>query len=217
MPVAMPAVMSVTMAIGAYALSQAEGDPVAAVGDRGTGRRRRAVQRQDRHADHEPAHASTRRSRSAMPSPRTCCSPRRWRRQTQQRGPDRPGGAARAQGPVGARAASSRPQFVPFDPVNKRTVATVIDAQGRTIHYAKGAPQVIAGAVQARSGDARANITARSADLAVARLSRARRRAARTTARPGSWSASSRCRTRRGRTPRPPSPRPRSSASTSRW
>jgi H+-transporting ATPase len=34
--------------------------------------------------------------------------------------------------------------FVPFDPVNKRTVATIVDAQGRTIQYAKGAPQVIA-------------------------------------------------------------------------
>jgi H+-transporting ATPase len=35
-------------------------------------------------------------------------------------------------------------QFVPFDPVRKRTVATIIDAQGRTRLYAKGAPQVIA-------------------------------------------------------------------------
>ncbi|HPB74538.1 MAG TPA: plasma-membrane proton-efflux P-type ATPase [Chromatiaceae bacterium] len=35
-------------------------------------------------------------------------------------------------------------KFVPFDPVNKKTVATVTDAQGRTFHYAKGAPQAIA-------------------------------------------------------------------------
>src|SRR5262245_22036715 len=35
--------------------------------------------------------------------------------------------------------------FVPFDPVSKRTEATVIDTQGRERHYAKGAPQVIAG------------------------------------------------------------------------
>jgi H+-transporting ATPase len=33
--------------------------------------------------------------------------------------------------------------FVPFDPVNKRTEATVTDAKGETRHYAKGAPQVI--------------------------------------------------------------------------
>jgi H+-transporting ATPase len=35
-------------------------------------------------------------------------------------------------------------KFVPFDPVNKRTVATVVDAAGHTEQYAKGAPQVIA-------------------------------------------------------------------------
>jgi H+-transporting ATPase len=33
--------------------------------------------------------------------------------------------------------------FVPFDPVNKRTEATVTDAKGETRYYAKGAPQVI--------------------------------------------------------------------------
>ena len=35
-------------------------------------------------------------------------------------------------------------KFVPFDPVNKKTVASVTDAQGRTFQYAKGAPQAIA-------------------------------------------------------------------------
>ena len=34
--------------------------------------------------------------------------------------------------------------FVPFDPVNKRTVATVVDTAGHAHRYAKGAPQVIA-------------------------------------------------------------------------
>jgi H+-transporting ATPase len=33
--------------------------------------------------------------------------------------------------------------FVPFDPVNKRTVATIVDAAGQARHYAKGAPQAI--------------------------------------------------------------------------
>jgi len=33
--------------------------------------------------------------------------------------------------------------FVPFDPVNKRTVSTVEDQEGRICHYAKGAPQAI--------------------------------------------------------------------------
>ena len=34
--------------------------------------------------------------------------------------------------------------FVPFDPVNKKTVGIVQGPDGQTIHYAKGAPQVIA-------------------------------------------------------------------------
>ena len=33
--------------------------------------------------------------------------------------------------------------LVPFDPVNKRTMTTVIDPHGKTWHYAKGAPQAI--------------------------------------------------------------------------
>jgi H+-transporting ATPase len=33
--------------------------------------------------------------------------------------------------------------FVPFDPVNKRTIATIVDVAGKTRHYAKGAPQAI--------------------------------------------------------------------------
>jgi H+-transporting ATPase len=48
-------------------------------------------------------------------------------------------------------AAGSRPEiaqakqtdFVPFDPVSKRTLATVVDASGKTRRYAKGAPQAI--------------------------------------------------------------------------
>src|SRR5262252_8477693 len=35
--------------------------------------------------------------------------------------------------------------FVPFDPVNKRTIATVMEQGGKVRHYAKGAPQAIAG------------------------------------------------------------------------
>jgi H+-transporting ATPase len=34
-------------------------------------------------------------------------------------------------------------KFVPFDPVSKRTAATVIDAQGKSVVVTKGAPQVI--------------------------------------------------------------------------
>ena len=34
-------------------------------------------------------------------------------------------------------------KLVPFDPVNKRTMTTVVDANGKTWEYAKGAPQAI--------------------------------------------------------------------------
>src|SRR5271165_7196813 len=34
-------------------------------------------------------------------------------------------------------------KLVPFDPVNKRTMTTVVDANGKTWQYAKGAPQAI--------------------------------------------------------------------------
>ncbi len=34
-------------------------------------------------------------------------------------------------------------KFIPFDPVNKRTLAEIVDAQGRKFQVAKGAPQVI--------------------------------------------------------------------------
>lgn len=41
-------------------------------------------------------------------------------------------------------AAYKQVDFVPFDPVNKKTVATVTAPDGKTIRYAKGAPQAIA-------------------------------------------------------------------------
>ncbi len=34
-------------------------------------------------------------------------------------------------------------QFVPFDPVNKKTESTIKDAKGSTFKVAKGAPQVV--------------------------------------------------------------------------
>jgi H+-transporting ATPase len=40
-------------------------------------------------------------------------------------------------------------KFVPFDPVSKRTAATVSDAQGKTLVVAKGAPQAIVDLAQA--------------------------------------------------------------------
>ena len=69
-PVAMPAVFSITMALGRAGAVEAEGDRLQAVGHRGDGRCRHSVLRQDRHADQEPAHAWAIRS----------CSPPRTRR-----------------------------------------------------------------------------------------------------------------------------------------
>jgi H+-transporting ATPase len=42
--------------------------------------------------------------------------------------------------------------FVPFDPVNKRTIATVIEQGGKIRHYAKGAPQAIASLAKPDAG-----------------------------------------------------------------
>ena len=43
---------------------------------------------------------------------------------------------------------TSKLKFVPFDPVGKRTEATVRDRQGQTFKVTKGAPQVILGTGQ---------------------------------------------------------------------
>ena len=42
--------------------------------------------------------------------------------------------------------------FVPFDPVNKRTIATVMEQAGQIRHYAKGAPQAIASLAKPDAG-----------------------------------------------------------------
>ena len=42
--------------------------------------------------------------------------------------------------------------FVPFDPVNKRTISTVMEQGGQVRHYAKGAPQAIAGLAKPDAG-----------------------------------------------------------------
>ena len=42
--------------------------------------------------------------------------------------------------------------FVPFDPVNKRTISTVMEPGGQVRHYAKGAPQAIASLAKPDTG-----------------------------------------------------------------
>ncbi|MCP4625770.1 MAG: plasma-membrane proton-efflux P-type ATPase [bacterium] len=56
--------------------------------------------------------------------------------------------------------------FVPFDPVGKRTEATVSDAQGSTLKYTKGAPQVIIDLCRLDAG-ARAKATRSVSELAA--------------------------------------------------
>jgi H+-transporting ATPase len=63
-------------------------------------------------------------------------------------------------------AGTKQTAFVPFDPVNKRTIATVTDANGETRYYAKGAPQVIL-ALAKVDGAIAARYTKTVADLAA--------------------------------------------------
>ncbi len=51
--------------------------------------------------------------------------------------------------------AYTQTNFVPFDPVTKRTAATVTDAHGKTIVVSKGAPQVIGDLVGVSGADAK--------------------------------------------------------------
>ncbi|MHA7664462.1 plasma-membrane proton-efflux P-type ATPase [Mycolicibacterium sp. HS_4_1] len=51
--------------------------------------------------------------------------------------------------------AYTQTNFLPFDPVTKRTAATVTDAHGKTIVVSKGAPQVIADLVEVSGADAK--------------------------------------------------------------
>src|SRR5438067_6196856 len=55
--------------------------------------------------------------------------------------------------------------YVPFDPVNKRTEATIKDASGKTFRVTKGAPQVILGLAQLSGSDfEKANQTVNNLD-----------------------------------------------------
>ena len=56
--------------------------------------------------------------------------------------------------------------FTPFDPVNKKTIGVVEDASGKRVAYAKGAPQVIAALAGVTAGAAADAYTSTVADLA---------------------------------------------------
>ena len=109
--------------------------------------------------------------------------------------------------PDGARHRSSRPRSCRSTRSTRRTVATVTDAQGRTFHYAKGAPQAIAelcklDPVTRGKYDGQVNDLAGHGYRALGVASSDRR--------PGldAGGPAVPARTRRAPTPRPPSPRP---------
>jgi H+-transporting ATPase len=107
-------------------------------------------------------------------------------------------------------------KFTPFDPVSKRTEATVTDASGMTIVVTKGAPQVIVDLAKPT-----ADVATRVKNPSTNSRPRARGRSgspARKTPRiPGRCSASCRCPTRRATIPSGPSSWSRRRACGSRW
>jgi H+-transporting ATPase len=145
-PVALPAVMSVTMAIGAYALSR------------------------------EKAILSRLSAIEELAGVDVLCSDKTGTLTLNQLGVDRaiPFGAATADEIMlaatlatqrssedaidlavlhgledqAALAGYKETAFEPFDPVSKRTVATVTDVAGKSLRFAKGAPQAIAAVVR---------------------------------------------------------------------
>ncbi len=140
-PVALPAVMSVTMAIGAYALSKQKailsrlsaieelaGVDVLCSDKTGT------LTLNELTVDSEIAFGGSK--------PADVLTAAALATQTSSEDPIDLA-VLRALKDKSALANMKQTAFVPFDPVNKRTVATVTDAKGDTRHYAKGAPQVI--------------------------------------------------------------------------
>ena len=104
-PVAMPTVLSVTMAVGARKLAKKAGDRQQTGRHRGTGRRRRALRRQDGHADAEQIDAR----RALLPRQnhaRRSDPGRRARLATGERRHDRSGRARRPEGQGRAEALS---------------------------------------------------------------------------------------------------------------
>ena len=106
--------------------------------------------------------------------------------------------------------------FLPFDPVRKRTEATVSDADGQPFQVTKGAPQVIADLCHLSDARPQAR-EPRPSTTSPPRASAPWALPAATTASGGTCWASCRSSTRHGRTRPTPSPRRPSTASGSRW
>ena len=154
-PVAMPTVLSVTMAVGARLLAKAAGDCDPVGGHRGIGGRGRAVRGQDRHPDPEQADAGRSVQCEQLSPPSKSSSMRALASRADNNDTiDLAvlGGLKDDQALNGYQVV----HFQPFDPVHKRTEAAVKAADGTTFKVTKGAPQVIlelsanAGAGEAR-------------------------------------------------------------------
>jgi H+-transporting ATPase len=107
-------------------------------------------------------------------------------------------------------------KFVPFDPVSKRTAATVIDPQGKSVVVTKGAPQVIVDLAKRRP-TSRSGSRRRSTSSPPKARARSPSRVPRTQGRAGRCSAYCRCSTRRARIPKPRSRWRTKRACGSRW
>ena len=178
-PVALPAVMSVTMAIGAYALSRQKAilsrlsaiEELAGVDVLCSDKTGTLTLNQLTVDAADPV----RRGEA-----RRCPDGGGARDADEQRGPDRPSRCCARSRIARASQNFKQTDFVPFDPVNKRTVATVVDAAGPPPSLRQGRAAGDRRTRQARSGDARA-LPRHGRRARRARLSGARRRRARTT------------------------------------
>ena len=140
-PVAMPTVLSVTMAVGARLLAKKQAIVTRLVGDRGTRRRGRAVLGQDRHPDPEQTDAG----RSIRVNGITADQVILWAALA-SRAEDKDTIDLAVIGGVKDDKALKSYQVAPFPAVRSGPQAhgsTVKGADGKQFYVAKGAPQVI--------------------------------------------------------------------------
>ena len=128
-PVAMPTVLSVTMAVGARLLGRDAGDRQPAGVDRGTGRNGRPVLRQDRHADPEQAQPrrSVQRRRRERADDVIVAAALASRSEDEDTIDMAVIGGVKDQTKLAGYKVT---HFQPFDPVHKRTEAALTAADG---------------------------------------------------------------------------------------
>ncbi|MGB7630767.1 MAG: plasma-membrane proton-efflux P-type ATPase [Candidatus Deferrimicrobium sp.] len=140
-PVAMPTVLSVTMAVGACLLAKKRGDRDPVGGHRGIGGRGHAVRGQDRHPDPNKLTLGDPFGVNGIPADQVILNAALTSRADNKDTIDLAvlGGLKNDQ----ALKEYQVVHFQPFDPVHKRTEATVKGKDGKTFKVTKGAPQVI--------------------------------------------------------------------------